>query len=153
MQAQSRILNGAVRWRALVQQECRKEGLEQVRQGLTAVRATGTEQVLPLYLCPLAEALSAARQVEEALQVITEALLLVDKNGERMYEAELYRLKGELVLQSEVRGPESQEGNQKAKGKRSCHSSVFSCQSPAPNKIETLSQANHRILEERSKSG
>ena len=31
----------------------------------------------------------------------------MNKTGERFYEAELYRLKGEFVLQSEVRGPES----------------------------------------------
>ena len=35
-------------------------------------------------------------QVEEGLAVLAEALALVDKTGERVYEAELYRLKGEL---------------------------------------------------------
>jgi len=38
-------------------------------------------------------------QREEGLTVLTEALALVDKTGERMYEAGLYRLKGELTLQ------------------------------------------------------
>jgi predicted ATPase len=42
-------------------------------------------------------------QVEEGLAAVTEALTLVDKTGERFYEAELYRLKGELSLQSGVR--------------------------------------------------
>jgi len=32
---------------------------------------------------------------------------LVDKTGERYYEAELYRLKGQLTLQSKVPGPKS----------------------------------------------
>jgi ATP/maltotriose-dependent transcriptional regulator MalT len=32
--------------------------------------------------------------------VLADALSLVDKNGERMYEAELYRLKGQLTLQT-----------------------------------------------------
>jgi hypothetical protein len=41
----------------------------------------------------------------------------VDKNEEHYYEAELYRLKGELSLQSAVHSQQSQEGNQKAKGK------------------------------------
>jgi hypothetical protein len=38
------------------------------------------------------------RQVEEGLTVLAEALSLVDKTGERYYEAEIYRLKGELLL-------------------------------------------------------
>jgi hypothetical protein len=37
----------------------------------------------------------------------------MDKSGERYYEAELYRLKGELLLQ-----PSSVQTNQKAKSKR-----------------------------------
>ena len=44
---------------------------------------------------------------------------MVDKSGERFYEAELYRLRGELTLaQSRVQSLESGvQGNQKAKGK------------------------------------
>lgn len=37
-------------------------------------------------------------KVEEGLITLAEALALVDKTGERFYEAELYRLKGELLL-------------------------------------------------------
>ena len=33
--------------------------------------------------------------------------MAVDKSGERFYEAELYRIKGELTLQSQVQGPTS----------------------------------------------
>jgi predicted ATPase len=40
--------------------------------------------------------------------VLAEALAVVDKTGERWWEAELYRLKGELTLkQSSVQGLES----------------------------------------------
>jgi tetratricopeptide (TPR) repeat protein len=45
--------------------------------------------------------------LEEGLAVLAKALALVDKTGERVSEAELYRLKGELVSQSGVRSPES----------------------------------------------
>src|SRR5262249_36882788 len=38
-------------------------------------------------------------QAEEGLSVLAEALAVVDKTEERFYEAELYRLKGELTLQ------------------------------------------------------
>jgi len=38
-------------------------------------------------------------QPAAALVVLVEALTLVDNTGERLYESELYRLKGELLLQ------------------------------------------------------
>jgi hypothetical protein len=69
----------------------------------------------PYVLALLAEAYGKARQPEEGLAGLAEALVLVDKTGERFYEAEVYRLKGELVLQSGVRSHKSQEENQKAK--------------------------------------
>ncbi len=46
-------------------------------------------------------------QSEEGLSVLAEALALVEQNGERRWEAELYRLKGTLALQSKVQGPKS----------------------------------------------
>jgi predicted ATPase len=54
----------------------------------------------------LAEACGKVGWVEEGLTVLTEALAFVDKTGTRVYEAELYRLKGEL-LQSSVQSLES----------------------------------------------
>ena len=53
-----------------------------------------------VFLALLAEAYGKAGQVEEGLTALAEALAVVDKTGERYYEAELYRLKGELTLQA-----------------------------------------------------
>ena len=39
---------------------------------------------------------------------LAEALAIVDKTGDRMYEAELYWLKGQLMLQSQVSSAKSQ---------------------------------------------
>jgi predicted ATPase len=50
----------------------------------------------------LAEAYGKVGQVEEGLTALAEALAMSNKNGERCWEAELYRLKGELTLQSKV---------------------------------------------------
>ena len=66
-----------------------------------AHRATGTELHRPYHLSLLAEAYGKVGQIEEGLTVLSEALAAVDKTGERSYEAELYRLKGELTLQQE----------------------------------------------------
>jgi murein L,D-transpeptidase YcbB/YkuD len=41
------------------------------------------------------------------LNVLAKELETVDKTGERFDEAELYRLKGQLTLQSKVHGPKS----------------------------------------------
>jgi predicted ATPase len=46
----------------------------------------------------LAEAYGGDGQPEAGLQVLDEALAAVRDTGERMYEAELYRLKGDLLL-------------------------------------------------------
>jgi predicted ATPase len=63
---------------------------------------------LPNVLFLLAEAYGKVEQVEEGLSVLAEALAVVDKTGERVWEAELYRLKGELSLQSGVRSLQSE---------------------------------------------
>jgi len=57
----------------------------------------------------LVEAHKQVGQIAEGLTAVAEALVAVDKSGERMCEAELYRLKGELSLKSrQVRSPESE---------------------------------------------
>ena len=50
----------------------------------------------------LAEAYGKVEQTEKGLTVLAEALATADNTGERFYEAELYRLKGELTLQSKT---------------------------------------------------
>jgi predicted ATPase len=46
----------------------------------------------------MAEAMAEARQFEQAISVLEEAVEVADRSGERYYEAELYRLKGEFLL-------------------------------------------------------
>lgn len=86
---------------ALVEQGKGEEGLIQLRQGLAAYRDAGAKLEEPTILAWLAEAYGKVGQVEEGLALATEALERVDKTGERIHEAELYRLKGELTLQQE----------------------------------------------------
>jgi predicted ATPase/DNA-binding winged helix-turn-helix (wHTH) protein len=77
-----------------------EEGLGQMRQGLTALRATGTELLRPYHLALLAEACGSCGQIEAGLCALEEALVAADQHAERFYEAELHRLKGELLLQT-----------------------------------------------------
>jgi len=83
---------------ALIQQGRQEEAIEQLRQGLAAQEATCTELVRPHFLALLAEALGKNSQAEEGLRVLEKALALADFNGQRYYQAELYRIKGELLL-------------------------------------------------------
>jgi predicted ATPase len=53
---------------------------------------------LPGSLCTLAEAQARAGQPEEGLDTLDEALALVEQTDERHWEAELYRVQGELLL-------------------------------------------------------
>ncbi len=92
--ARGTILRG---W-ALAEQGQGEEGRAQMHQGLAAYQATGSEVFRPSYLACLAEAYGKAGQAEEGLTMLAEALTVVHKTGERFYEAELYRLKGELLL-------------------------------------------------------
>jgi predicted ATPase len=104
---------------ALAEQGQGEEGIAQIRQGLSAYQATGAEIARPYQLILLTEAHRKMGQIGKGLAALAEALAVVDKTEERLYEAELYRLKGELTLQEfQVSGSTLQ---------------VASLQHPAPN--------------------
>jgi len=90
----------------LAEQGQAEAGVAQIRQGLAAYRGTGAGASL-WWFTLLAEGYGKVGQAEEGLTVLVEALAEVDKSRGRYYEAELYRLKGELTLQSEVQSPKS----------------------------------------------
>jgi predicted ATPase len=75
------------------------EGILLLRSGLTAYRATGAEVWVPYYGALLAAACEIAGQLEEGLAGLDEALQIVERTGERWFEAELHRHKGQLLEQ------------------------------------------------------
>jgi len=84
---------------ALVQGDGREaDGIDQMNQGIAACRATGGATSLPKSLAVLAAAYGKVGRAEEGLGALSDALALVNKSDERCWEAELYRLKGELLL-------------------------------------------------------
>src|SRR5262249_32792854 len=83
-----------------------EEGVTQIRQGLATDEAIGAGLNQSYFLVLLAEAHGKAGQAKEGLAALAEALTVVDNTGERFYEAELYRLKGELTLQTSVQSRE-----------------------------------------------
>jgi predicted ATPase/class 3 adenylate cyclase len=82
----------------LVERGQAAEGIVRMRQGLVALQATGTDIQRAYSLGLLANALRKAGQMSEGLATLDEALAAVDKTGGRWGEAELYRLKGELLM-------------------------------------------------------
>jgi predicted ATPase len=75
------------------------DGIQQIQQALAAWRATGAEIARPHWLAMLIEQFLRIEQFTAAQEYLDEALAAVEKTGERRGEAELYRLKGELLLQ------------------------------------------------------
>ena len=101
----------------LAEQGQEEEGIAEMRQSLAAMHTVGSKLGQPYYFALLTEAYAKVGQVEEGLRVLAEALALVDKNGERFYEAELYRLKGELSLQSKQVKDKSKPSHGRVKNK------------------------------------
>jgi predicted ATPase len=82
----------------LTEQGQGKEAIAQLHQGLAAYQATGAEVCLPFGLALLAEAYGKVGQTEAGLTTLAEALATAHRTGERGWEVEIHRLKGELLL-------------------------------------------------------
>src|SRR5713101_8064949 len=95
--AQYLALGMIMRGWALAVQGQGEEGIAQIHQGLAAFRAAGAEISRSRDLALLAEAYGEVGQTEDGLTVRAEALAVVDKTGERYWEVEIHRLKGELL--------------------------------------------------------
>ena len=88
------VLQGAV----LTAQGAWEEGLVQMHDGLAAWRSRGLSLFWLWFHVLLAEACGRAGQVEEGLRALEEALEAQQTAEDRFYEAEVYRLKGTLLL-------------------------------------------------------
>ena len=73
-------------------------GIAQIRRGLAAYGSTGAHLFVPYFHSLLARACLKTGQPHEGLRVIGEALERARATGERVWEAELVRLEGELRL-------------------------------------------------------
>jgi predicted ATPase len=93
-QAEGMILRG----RAVALQGHLQEGQAQLRQGLAAWQAMGAGLLQPYWLALLAETQWWAGQYEAGLDTVAEALAASAHNQEPWWEAQLYCLKGELLL-------------------------------------------------------
>jgi predicted ATPase len=93
-QAIATIIRGWV----LIEQGEHEAANEQIGQGITALHATGAKLMRPHFLALMAEGFKKTEQVKEGLRVLDEALEVAHRTGEGCYQAELFRLKGEMLL-------------------------------------------------------
>jgi predicted ATPase len=77
-----------------------EEGISQLRQAIATYQATGVVMLYPASLATLAEAYGKSGKPKEGVSVLTEALTVMNSTEQRHWEAELYRLYGELSLRN-----------------------------------------------------
>ena len=123
------------------------DGIRQIRRGLADWGATGAQVMRPYYLAVLAEAYATAGRLADGLQTVDEALGLVGTTHERFCEAELYRIKAELVLAQE--GGRAEGRRQKAEGKRQKAKGKeqnFQAHPPAPTPDSLVEECFRRAI-------
>ncbi len=91
-------MNVCVQGWGLCEQGEESIGIERIREGIVSYQATGGEILRTYYQMLLAERLGRTGEVDNGLSLLTDALATIEKTDERWHEAELYRLKGELLL-------------------------------------------------------
>jgi predicted ATPase len=94
---------------ALAEQGQWAEGITQIRQGFATWRAIGVGLSWPWFLALLADACGKAGQIDEGLHALDEALEAMQTTEDRIYDAEVYRFKGGLLLQQSAAHQEEAE--------------------------------------------
>jgi adenylate cyclase len=70
---------------------------ERMREGIAVSRSAGTLRFLSFLLTTLAQTELERGGAEEGFEALDEALAHVEKTGDHIHEAEIYRLRGELL--------------------------------------------------------
>jgi class 3 adenylate cyclase/predicted ATPase len=105
--AQFAAQTGALRGWALAALGDLLQGAAQLSESLTAYRALGGEVGVPYFTGLVADVHAREGRAEEGLELVNESLAAVERYGHRYYEAELNRLRGELLLR---RTPPDEDG-------------------------------------------
>jgi predicted ATPase len=95
-------------WALTVEGE-HERAITQLSEGVAKFKATGAELNLPHFYGMLAHACGKAHRFDEAFAAVEEALSVAHRNMDRCYEAELYRIEGELMLEREPSGQDAEE--------------------------------------------
>jgi predicted ATPase len=74
-------------------------GLTEMRRGLAIVREQGHLLFLPIFEPALAEAEASAGEIDAGLRRLDNALAELERTEQRWYEAEMHRIRAEILLQ------------------------------------------------------
>jgi adenylate cyclase len=77
-------------------------GLARMRRHMLELKAAGSEYISDRCHTFMATALGQLRRFDEGLAMIDESFQFIARTGQRYYEAELHRLKGELLLEQDA---------------------------------------------------
>jgi predicted ATPase len=86
---------------AMAEQGRHEEGIAQIQEGLAAYRRAGSEVGRAYFLCLLAEVCKETDRFDEGLGALAEAMAATNQNESSIYEPEMHRLKGELLLKQD----------------------------------------------------
>ncbi|RZI86655.1 MAG: adenylate cyclase [Rubrivivax sp.] len=78
------------------------DGIARMQRGLSAFKATGAGIVVPFFQTLLAQALGEAGRHEEGLALLDDTQALTERGGERWHEAEMHRVRGQLLASRPV---------------------------------------------------
>ena len=95
-----KALGQSVRGYMLVEDDRAEDALHTVTAAISASQLTGSTVWMPLHLSHLARAYAALGQFENAWRCLSDAMTAAETTKEQWYEAEIYRVAGEIALLS-----------------------------------------------------
>jgi predicted ATPase len=93
-----------------------RKGIAEIRRALDANRSMGAELFRPYSLCFIADTLGRMGEADEALAAADEARSAIEKSDERWWEAEVFRVRGEVLAW--------RAGGQSDRGEESIHAAL-----------------------------
>ena len=147
--------HGAVRFsvRGSIQQACIRvqrgepeAGLLPLIEGLSQYRGLGAPDALPSHLCFVADAYRQLGRAEEGLATIAEAVLLTETSANVCWAAEVYRLKGELLLTATGQSTTSHSTGRSQSSAGRDTFAVASSQSPVSRTQAEAEESLHQAL-------
>jgi predicted ATPase len=109
--AHASVLRG---W-AMTEQGRHQEGIAQIQEGQADYRAMGAELLRPYHLCLLADACKNTGYLDDGLSALREAQAAADEHENCAFEADIHRLKGDLLLrQNDSNAAEAQSCYERA---------------------------------------
>jgi predicted ATPase len=86
-----------------------QRGVDDFRKSLADYRDQGNRVIVPGFLGALARLEAAAQNYERALALIDEGLVMSQEGGDRLYDSNLHRLRGNILLKRDPANPAQAE--------------------------------------------